>query len=108
MTGKRASEEREVYAEVHHAAEDRLQRDPELYTLRAGDWKYIHRPATGKHELYDLSQDPRELHKSTARPPARARARAPPDADGGARGCGGLAQGLSEAQLEELRKLGYL
>jgi arylsulfatase A-like enzyme len=53
--------EREIYAEVHHAPEDRLGRDPASYSLRFGRWKLIHRPAKGADELYDLEEDPREL-----------------------------------------------
>ncbi len=52
---------RDVYAEVHHALEDRLRRDPAMFSLAHGPWKYIHRPESGAHELYDLAADPREL-----------------------------------------------
>lgn len=59
--GRPQTEPPEVYAEVHHAAEDRLKRDTEMYSLALGPWKYIHRPVPGTHELYDLAADPGEL-----------------------------------------------
>lgn len=109
VKGTRASEEREVYAEVHHAAEDRLKRDPQMFTLRAGDWKYIHRPATAQHELYDLSKDPGELQNLYRADHPRALGLAHRLTQMGALGGAGVSlEGLSEAQLEELRQLGYL
>ena len=55
-----ARSDRPVYAEVQHSIEDRLRRDPRMHVLIDGDWKYVHRPATGLHELYDLANDPAE------------------------------------------------
>jgi arylsulfatase len=109
LGGAAPDEPREVYAEVRHAAEDRLARDPEMYTLRVKDWKYIHRPSTGRHELYDLANDPRELHNLIEAEPAKAKAFAYRLGQLGAIG-GALPslEGLSEDQLAELRRLGYL
>ena len=52
---------RDLYAEVHHDTDDFLGRDPAMFSLEAQDWKLIHRPESGKHELYDLAEDPGEL-----------------------------------------------
>ena len=53
--------DRDIYAEVHHAAGDSRGREPELYSLTAGKWKYVHHPHGGAHELFDLAADPGEL-----------------------------------------------
>jgi arylsulfatase len=109
LEGGEAEEPREVYAEVRHAREDRLGRDPEMYALRVRDWKYIHRPASGLHELYDLAADPRELRNLYAPDHPRARAMAYRLGQMGAlSGELPTLEGLSEGQLEELRRLGYL
>jgi len=52
---------RELYAEVHHDTDDFLGRDPAMFSLEAGDWKLIHRPESGNHELYHVAEDPGEL-----------------------------------------------
>ncbi len=109
LRGTTEGESREVYAEVHHAAEDRLKRDAEMYALRSGDWKYIHRPATGRHELYDLSKDPHELTNLYAADHPRAVGLALRLTRLGALGGAGVSlEGLSQEQLDELRQLGYL
>lgn len=104
-----AGAERDVYAEVRHAAEDRLRRDTEMYSLRVREWKYIHRPASGRHELYDLSSDPAELRNLYAADHPRALGLGWRLAQLGALGGAGVSlEGLSAEQLDELRKLGYL
>jgi arylsulfatase len=55
-----AGTDRDVYAEVHHAEGDPRGRETEMYTLVVGHWKYVHRPASGQHELFDLENDPGE------------------------------------------------
>ncbi len=100
---------RDVYSEVRHAAEDRLRRDPQMYALRVKDWKYIHRPVNGAHELYDLSKDPREL--TNLYTPEHPMGRALAHQLGKLGALGGEAptlEGLSEADLKTLRELGYL
>lgn len=108
-TRKDSSEQREVYAEVHHAANDHLARDVEMYALRVRDWKYIHRPANGRHELYDLARDPGELTNLYAADHPTAVALAHRLGMLGALG-GALPtlEALTEEQLAELRKLGYV
>ncbi|MBM3987125.1 MAG: DUF229 domain-containing protein [Planctomycetes bacterium] len=109
LRGGASSEPRDVYAEVHHAPGDRLARDREMYALRSLDWKYIHRPATGRHELYDLASDPNELVNLYSPAHPRAVGLALRLTRMGALGGAGVSlDGLSEAQLEELRALGYL
>jgi arylsulfatase A-like enzyme len=98
---------REVYAEVHHAAEDRLGRDTEMYSLRVGRWKYIHRPTSGAHELYDLERDPGERDNVYA--PGHAvgsalQARLAGVVDGEVPSL----EGVAPEELEHLRALGYL
>jgi len=100
---------REVYSEAHHAAEDRLKRDPEMYSLRVKDWKYIHRPTNGAHELYDLAQDPNELHNLYA--PDNDVARALAHQLGVLGALGGevpTLDGLSAEEIARLKELGYL
>ncbi|HVS19300.1 MAG TPA: sulfatase [Planctomycetota bacterium] len=107
--GERDAEPPEVYAEVHHAAEDRLQRDTEMYSLALGTWKYIHRPVTGTHELYDLEQDPAELanlyrpdHPMAKILTVRLLGRGAVD------GAVPDLEGIPEVELARLRELGYL
>jgi arylsulfatase A-like enzyme len=100
---------RDVYSEVRHAPEDRLRRDPQMYSLRVKDWKYIHRPVNGAHELYDLSKDPREL--ANLYTPEHPMGRALAHQLGKLGALGGetpTLEGLSEDELKTLRELGYL
>jgi len=94
---------------VHHAAEDRLKRDTEMYTLMRGPWKYIHRPATGAHELYDLSSDPGEL-RNLYRPdqPMAKILQVSLIGRGAVDGAVPDLQGIPEEELARLRALGYL
>jgi arylsulfatase A-like enzyme len=99
----------EVYAEVHHAAEDRLQRDTEMYSLRVGEWKYIHRPVNGRHELYDLARDPLELENLYT--PEHAMGLALQTRllrMGAVDGAAPSLEGIAPEELERLRALGYL
>lgn len=99
----------EVYAEVHHAAEDRLERDTEMYALRVGEWKYIHRPVNGRHELYDLARDPLELVNLYAPDQAMALALQTRLLRMGAvDGAAPSLEGIAPEELERLRALGYL
>ena len=102
---------REVYAEVHHAPGDRLARDPEIYTLVAGRWKYVHRPSAPggpAHELYDLEADPGELANLWREDHPVARWLEGRLVERGAISGGGAStEGLDEAFLQGLRDLGY-
>ena len=100
---------REVYAEVHHAEGDGFGREPEMYALTVGEWKYVHRPQSGAHELYHLAADPGELenHYDPEHPMARYLA-SRLAAMGAVTGAGASLEGLDEEQLEMLRRLGYL
>jgi len=99
---------REVYAEVHHAADDQRGRDTELYSLCAGGWKYVHRPATGRHELYDLRADPLELANLYAPDHPQAQAlRHRIESLGAIDGVVPSTEGMSAEALEALRALGY-
>jgi arylsulfatase A-like enzyme len=101
--------DREVYAEVHHAPGDPRGREPEMYTLVVGPWKYIHRPATGKHELYQLSEDPGEVeNRFEGEPEIAGRLLAQLIARGALGGGAVSLEGLSQETLEELQALGYL
>lgn len=104
-----ASEPPEIYAEVHHAAEDRLRRDTEMYSLALGPWKYIHRPVTGAHELYDLSRDPGEL-ENLFRPdhPMAKILQVRLIGRGAVDGAVPDLEGIPAAELARLRELGYL
>jgi len=109
LAGSAHDAERPVYAEVHHAPQDRLRREPEMYSLQVGDWKYIHRPASGRHELYDLRRDPAELENRIEREPAMARVLERRLAELGALGSAPPSlEGIPEDELERLRALGYL
>jgi arylsulfatase A-like enzyme len=105
----RAHAPAEVYAEVHHAAEDRLRRDTELYMLRVGDWKLIHRPVNGRHELYDLARDPGELENLYAPDQVMGLALQTRLLKLGAvDGTVPSLEGIPPEELERLRSLGYL
>ena len=102
-------EPREVYAEAHHAPDDGLGRDPRLYSLTVGRWKYVHRPDVEQHELYDLAQDPGELTNMHASDHPVARTlRAELEARGAVSGVGASPERLADETLEMLRELGYL
>lgn len=106
---KDSNEQRDVYAEVHHAAGDRLARDVEMYALRVHDWKYIHRPANGQHELYDLARDPSELtNLYTAEHPTAVALAHRLGTLGALGGALPTLDGLSAEQIAELRRLGYV
>lgn len=109
IAGRRESEPREVYSEVRHASEDRLKRDPEMYSLRVKDWKFIHRPTRGVQELYDLATDPDELVDVSAAHHDLVQALTYRLGQLGALG-GALPslEGLSAEQIAELKRLGYL
>jgi arylsulfatase A-like enzyme len=80
-----------------------------MYSLRVKDWKYIHRPVNGAHELYDLSKDPREL--ANLYTPEHPMGRALAHQLGKLGALGGetpTLEGLSEDELKTLRELGYL
>jgi arylsulfatase A-like enzyme len=100
---------REVPAEVHHAAQDRLRRDTEMYSLRLGRWKYIHRPTRETHELYDLETDPGELTNLYAPEQAVGLAlQARLLSSGAVDGEVPSLEGIPPEELERLRALGYL
>ncbi len=100
---------REVFAEVHHADEDRLGREAEMYTLLLERWKYIHRPVSGAHELYDLEADPAELTNLYAPEHPMARALSARIAAWGAiSGQVVDLEAMDPEELEMLRDLGYL
>jgi len=109
LRGGREETPRDLYAEVHHASRDHLGRDARMFALVQDDWKYVHRPESGRHELYDLSSDPGETDNLFARGQARAlelRKRL--------RALGALAEYRADAEqmppeeLDALRELGYL
>ncbi len=98
------------YAEVHHALEDRLGREPAMYSLTLGRWKYVHRPHSGAHELYDLQTDPHELTNLAGEEPRVVRVLR---ADLARRGAIANAEPISVDELSEeertmLQQLGYL
>jgi arylsulfatase A-like enzyme len=108
LDGREERAPREVYAEAHHAADDFLGRDSALYTLVAGKWKYVHRPATGAHELYDLERDPGEQDNAyRAGHPAVAGLRARLSELGALDGHTVDPGALAPEELDALRDLGY-
>ena len=46
---------------IRNHAEEGTGIEGDIYFLREGNWKAIHRPETGSWELYDLASDPGEL-----------------------------------------------
>lgn len=106
-----AAEERAraVYAEVHHASRDFLGRDAEMYALTLGKWKYIHRPASDRHELYDLEGDPAELDNVYREDhPVALLSRSRLHALGAITGYTVPADQMGRDDLDALRSLGYL
>ena len=102
-------ERRDVYAEVHHAPNDGRGRETEMYTLAVGRWKYVHRPVSGAHELYDLDADPDELENLYSDDRREARLlRARIETLGAVDGQVPSLEGMTEEELDELRALGYL
>ncbi|MFT7669142.1 MAG: choline-sulfatase [Planctomycetota bacterium] len=101
--------EREVYAEVHHAPGDPRGREPQLYTLISGPWKYIHHPESQGHELYDLVVDPLESRNLFGEKSDLAMRLLGQLVKRGALGGGGVSlEGLSEEYIRNLQSLGYL
>ncbi len=100
---------RDVYAEVHHAAGDSRGRDTEMYSIAAEGWKYIHRPATGAHELYEVGSDSAELDNLYAPDHPRAEVlRHRIELLGAVDGVVPTTEGMSAEAIEQLRRLGYL
>jgi len=100
---------REVYAEVHHAPRDPRGREAAMYTVIDGKWKYIHRPQSKAHELYNLKRDPAEANnRFEHRPQVAARLLRKLIARGALGSSAVKLEGLTPAQIRELQSLGYL
>jgi arylsulfatase len=100
--------DRDLYAEVHHAENDQLGREAEMYTLVRGRWKYVHRPASGRHELFDLAADPDERQNLYQAEPAVAEGlRLELEALGAFGGGAAALEELDPERVRELRELGY-
>ena len=101
--------DRDLYAEVHHAPRDPRGREAQMFAVISKDWKYIHHPETGAHELYSLSEDAAELNNRFADEPRIAAELLGQLMSSGALGGEGVnLDGLSEQQVRELQSLGYL
>lgn len=109
IDGAGQAELREVYAEVHHAPGDPRRREAQMFTLMDGDWKYIHRPESGRHELYQLREDPQEANNRLQAEPKLAAKFLGRLIERGALGGGEVnLEGLSPEAIRELQALGYL
>ena len=109
LRGEEEDFPREVYAEVHHAPGDPRGREANMYTVIEGDWKYIHRPATKSHELYNLRLDPGESDNRFGSKPRVGARLARSLLERGALGSGGVSlEGLTAEQIRDLQALGYL
>ena len=107
--GERETSQREVYAEAHHAPNDYRDRAAAMHTLIAGDWKLVHYPGPRQDELFDLSADPGETRNLASSEPGTVTRLFGKLLDRRAIGGGDVdLSGLTEAQLRELRELGYL
>lgn len=101
--------DRDVYAEVHHAAGDSRGREPELYSLTAGTWKYVHHPHGGAHELFDLAADPGELtNLYTPEHPRAQELLFRIEALGAIDGVVPSTEGMDPEAIRQLEALGYL
>ena len=108
LAGSPDAEPRELYAEVHHAAEDFLGRDAALVTLTIGRWKYI-QGSSGKQQLFDLEADPGEtVDLFTEEHPEVARLRDRLAELGALDGFRASTAGQTAEELEALRALGYV
>jgi arylsulfatase A-like enzyme len=109
LLDKATESARIVYAEVHHDIDDFLGRDPAMFCLEQGDWKYIHRPETGQHELYHVAEDPTELKNLyTADHPQAAKLLTALQDLGVLGGDLITSEGLTADEIEALEALGYL
>jgi len=99
---------RELYAEVHHAEYDFLNRDAAIVSITLGKWKYVH-GSSGAHQLYDLEADPGETQNLFSEdhpqlPALRARL-----AELGALDHVRVStEGMDPEDIETLRNLGYI
>ena len=99
---------RDVYAEVHHAENDPRGRETEMYSLTAGGWKYVHRPKSGEHELYDLTADPgEETNLYSPEHPRGQALRYRIESLGAIDGVVPSMEGMTEEAIRDLRELGY-
>ncbi len=109
LVGDPLAADRDLYAEVHHAPRDPRGRESQMFSLISKDWKYIHHPESGLHELYSLKTDPQELDNRFGNEGQIALELLGQLLKSGALG-GGMVNldGLSEQQVRELQALGYL
>ena len=103
-----APRDRDLYAEVHHAEDDQAGRETAMYTLVRGRWKYVHRPESGRHELFDLDADPAEAVNlyDAERSQAEGLLRQL-EALGALGGGAASLEGLDPEEIRALRELGY-
>jgi arylsulfatase len=107
LSGSAASD-RDLYAEVHHAEDDPRGREPAMYAVVRGRWKYVHRPVSGRHELFDLAADPAELANLYAPDhPEAQRLQRELEALGALGGGAAALEELDPEQVQSLRELGY-
>ncbi|MEO0649690.1 MAG: sulfatase [Planctomycetota bacterium] len=99
---------REVYAEVAHAPDDQLGRDPQQHTLVAGPWKFVERPGDEPDQLFNLDDDPTELTNLYRHDHPVAQALRAELTQRGAFGNAGDTEHLDAATIEMLKDLGYL
>jgi arylsulfatase len=99
--------DRDLYAEVHHAQDDQRGREAAMYTLVRGRWKYVHRPESGRHELFDLDADPAEAVNLYDAERGRAEGLLRELEALGAFGGGAAVQGLDPEAIRALQELGY-
>jgi choline-sulfatase len=109
-SGAKADPDRRIFLQrrLYESREEDLHIAGEKFAVRIGRWKYFLAEQEKTRELYDLSQDPKELDNIVEKHPEKARALDAALAEWRRAQKGAKRQQMSPEDVERLRALGYV